>query len=556
MGKKNNWLSAVRKAFSSVSKDSTRQDQHGETDYKYLFLKDGKRENIAAQEKKSFKERNRWSFRRSSRSLQHTDDHLHLRGSNEIEIYDGLHSRDAHTSDLTFRATDRSLEKTYSQGQNQNKQALAVAVATAAAAEAAVAAAQAAAQVVKLTGNNRSGRNSNVATPQAPKSTQRNLQELAAIRIQTAFRAYLARRKLRTLKGLARLQAMAQGQGQRQTTAAMRCMQALVRAQAAVRGRRAIHLCEDTDVVSITSNLLHPTWENCGTRRSAAALTDIVVKEDLTGRQREQGWDDSTQTIEQIQARELSRREAAIKRERAMAYAFSHQHLHTSNGNRNKESVTTQLGWNWLERWIAARPWDNRRPSPAKETPTYPSTSSLAQRQPSPLRRVSAPATPAPLSLRYPTTPITRSPACNTASVTPRVTSFSAPSAVRPVSNAVPVSSRAHSHASSSMRDDLSVASFSGTPSYMATTESTRAKLRSNSTPKQRLGGGTRSSASSVQSEFMSTREYHPAPRKRLSFNNVDGGSARSLLSWRGSTSSAYRNSIFERHNSNSKLRS
>jgi hypothetical protein len=37
------------------------------------------------------------------------------------------------------------------------------------------------------------------------------------------------------------------------------------------------------------------------------------------------GWDDSTQTPEEIQAKILGKQEAALKRERALAYAFSHQ---------------------------------------------------------------------------------------------------------------------------------------------------------------------------------------------------------------------------------------
>lgn len=59
----------------------------------------------------------------------------------------------------------------------QNKHAYSVAIATAAAAEAAIAAAEAAAEVVRLTaGTNYSGR---------------SREEVAAIKIQTAFRGYL-----------------------------------------------------------------------------------------------------------------------------------------------------------------------------------------------------------------------------------------------------------------------------------------------------------------------------------------------------------------------------
>lgn len=59
----------------------------------------------------------------------------------------------------------------------QSKHAYSVAIATAAAAEAAVAAAQAAAEVVRLTA--------------VPRHYGKSKEEIAAIRIQTAFRGYL-----------------------------------------------------------------------------------------------------------------------------------------------------------------------------------------------------------------------------------------------------------------------------------------------------------------------------------------------------------------------------
>lgn len=109
----------------------------------------------------------------------------------------------------------------------QNKRAIAVAAATAAVAEAAVAAAQAAAAVVRLTSSGRC----------APAGAKH--EEWAAVRIQAAFRGYLARRALKALRGLVKLQALVRGNiVRRQAAETLRCMQALVSVQSRARASR------------------------------------------------------------------------------------------------------------------------------------------------------------------------------------------------------------------------------------------------------------------------------------------------------------------------------
>ncbi|CAK8532725.1 unnamed protein product [Lathyrus sativus] len=127
----------------------------------------------------------------------------------------------------------------FAENYDANKHAIAVAAATAAVAEAALAAAHAAAEVVRLTSNTDSGHSA--VRPQTPKTGRRcsPAEYDAAVKIQSAFRGYLARRALRALKALVKLQALVRGHIVRKQTADMlKRMQTLVRLQSRARASR------------------------------------------------------------------------------------------------------------------------------------------------------------------------------------------------------------------------------------------------------------------------------------------------------------------------------
>ncbi|KAK1279115.1 hypothetical protein QJS04_geneDACA022252 [Acorus gramineus] len=188
--------------------------------------------------------------------------------------------------------------------EEQSKHALAVAAATAAAAEAAVFAARAAVEVVRLT-----------ATPQSLHRSR----IMAAVKVQTAFRGYLARRALRALKALVRLQAIVRGRAvRRQTAATLKSLQSLMKIQSQVRANRVRMAGDNQGKVRMRTEI----------RRSPDMYASVSFTTLRQSNQRR--WDDSTLSKERADALFQNRREAALKRERAMEYASSYRVTPTS----------------------------------------------------------------------------------------------------------------------------------------------------------------------------------------------------------------------------------
>ncbi|XP_042506146.1 protein IQ-DOMAIN 3-like [Macadamia integrifolia] len=448
MGKKGNWFVAVKKAFSPDSK-----------------------------EKKDKKSKKKWFGKQ-----KHQDPTV-------SSVVTDTAPPAASTSPPPSHPQPPPEEVKLIEAENeQNKHSYSVALASAVAAEAAVAAAQAAAEVVRLT--------------TAVRFSGKSKEEVAAIKIQTAFRGYLARRALRALRGLVRLKSLIDGHAvKRQATSTLRCMQTLARVQSQIRTRR-IRMSEENQALQRQLQQKHE-------RDLARAAID-------------EEWDDSAQSKEQIEANLLNKQEAAMRRERALAYAFTHQQM-WKNSSRSGTATfmdpnNPHWGWSWLERWMAARPWESRSMTD-KEFNDHGSVKSVSRsvaggeiikayarrelnaERPSPTAQKAS----RPPSRLSPSTPPSK--AASSSSVagklkpaSPRGNMWIHDDDSRSMLSVQSERPRRHSVAGSSVRDDESLASSPAVPSYMAPTESARAKARLHSplgiekigTPEKGLAGSAK----------------------------------------------------------------
>ncbi|KAL3585276.1 hypothetical protein D5086_012143 [Populus alba] len=178
--------------------------------------------------------------------------------------------------------------------ETQKKYALTVALATAAAAEAAVAAAHAAAEVVRLTGASQS---SHLFT--------KGVETLAAIKIQSAFRAYLARKALRALKGLVKLQAIVRGRAVRS--------QAIIKLKHLPSKAKMLSEVQSKDIATADGFCI-----NSDNKQVVKSKKELEFNS-------QRSWDYSMLSKEDVEALWLKKQEANIKRERMMKYSFSHR---------------------------------------------------------------------------------------------------------------------------------------------------------------------------------------------------------------------------------------
>ncbi|WOL00108.1 protein IQ-DOMAIN 31-like [Canna indica] len=306
--------------------------------------------------------------------------------------------------------------------EDRNKRAIAVAAATAAAAEAAVAAAQAAAVVVRLTSSGRT-----VVGFAGGKRV-----ELAAIKIQSAFRGYLARRALKALRGLVKLQALVRGNiVRKQAAETLRCMQALLRVQARAQACRALRSGKSRSVrgVRIPADTLTP-WDYEEGVRPIATISD---------------------------------KSFVLMRNPSKNY-----------GTEADCNIATMAGWNWLERWMEERYWESRQAGKKSASAVMADDAKILEIDTGKPQFVHKRSNQQQYS-------------CSTQTSDYNSQSFTTVQGDSPSKGSTTAQHSAPSPSSVDVESSLSLFSgFADYPSYMANTESSKAKLRSHSAPRQR----------------------------------------------------------------------
>ncbi|PSS32962.1 Protein IQ-DOMAIN like [Actinidia chinensis var. chinensis] len=299
----NSWLNAVKKAFRSPTKDNEKRSSR-------------RREGNEKEEEEKKRGKTKF-FSRKSLFQETTIQH------NEAEDSTASSANSSVTTTLPTNSVAETADA-------EQRRAIAVAMATTAAAEAAVATAQAAVEIIRLT---------------RPSILVR--EHHAAIAIQTAFRGYLARRALRALKGLVKLQALVRGHNVRKRAKmTLQCMQALVRAQARTRDqRKRLSYQGSIDSAFSDPNCL---WGSHFADRKSISRDGSGTADD---------WHDHRHVKDETQATSKKTTEAALKREKSLTYAFLNQ-MWRSDQNLIRGSQELEEKPRLSDHWMRMKRWE------------------------------------------------------------------------------------------------------------------------------------------------------------------------------------------------------
>lgn len=205
-------------------------------------------------------------------------------------------------------------------------------------------------------------------------------------------------------------------------------------------------------------------------------------------------------------------------------------------------------GWSWLERWMAARPWENRSVMDQSDRVSVKSTASRAfsvreitkaysRRDLNQYDKSSVGKKPSrPPSRQSPSTPPSKAPSLSSVTgrrmtQSPKGSGWSGDDDLRSMLSAQSDRCRRHSIGGSSVKDDESLASSSAVPSYMAPTQSAKARSRlpsplgpaKNGTPEKGSAGSVKKRLSFSASSPAGSRR-HSSPTKVESTSNKDTG--------------------------------